>query len=120
MGDRSKAADEYDGEQVARVRATCLYIATKLGDMMNDLVIVGGLVPSLIIDQERLPTGVPPHLGTMDLDVGLKVTLLSERRYRLLTERLRDAGFEMDTNEKGNPTRQRWTIAHDGKVTVDS
>jgi len=26
----------------------CLYVATKLGDMMDDLLIIGGLVPSLI------------------------------------------------------------------------
>jgi hypothetical protein len=29
----------------------------------------------------------------MDLDVGLKLALLHEGRYRTLTERLRDAGF---------------------------
>lgn len=44
---------------------------SKLGDMMDDLVIVGGLVPSLLIDQEALPADVAPHVGTMDLDVGL-------------------------------------------------
>ncbi|MDX2022551.1 MAG: hypothetical protein SF187_20105 [Deltaproteobacteria bacterium] len=119
MADKPKRASEYKGEQVELVRATCLYVATKLGDMMQDLVIVGGLVPSLIIDQENLAEGVEPHAGTMDLDVGLQVALLHEGRYRQLTERLRDAGFEMDKNDVGKPTRQRWVISNAKGVTID-
>lgn len=119
MADEPKRASEYKSEQVELVRATCLYIASKLGDMMNDLVIVGGLVPSLIVDQALLPQDVDAHVGTMDLDVGLQLALLDEGRYRKLTERLRDAGFAMDKNDEGKPTRQRWTITNSGTVTVD-
>jgi hypothetical protein len=119
MADKPKHASEYPIEQVGLVRATCLYVATRLGDLMDDLVIVGGLVPSLIVDQAALPENVEAHVGTMDLDVGLQLALFDEGRYRQLTERLRDAGFAMDTNEAGNPTRQRWTITGTGTVTVD-
>lgn len=119
MADKPKRASEYKSEQVELVKATCLYVATKLGDMMDDLVIVGGLVPSLLIDQETLPSDVAPHVGTIDLDVGLQIALLNEGRYRQLTERLRDAGFAMDRNDAGNPTRQRWAITSGGTVTVD-
>ena len=119
MADKPKYASEYKSEQVDLVRAMCLYVATKLGDMMGDLIIVGGLVPSLIIDQEHLGDDVDRHAGTMDLDVGLQVALLNEGRYRQLTERLRDAGFEMDKNDAGNPTRQRWAIANAERVTID-
>ncbi len=87
--------------------------------MMDDLLIVGGLVPSLIIDQAHLSDEGDPHVGTMDLDVGLQVALLNEGRYHQLTERLRDAGFEMDRNAAGNPTRQRWAIANAKRVTID-
>jgi hypothetical protein len=119
MADKPKHASEYKSEQVELVRATCLYIATKLGDMMDDLVIVGGLVPSLIVDSSTLPEEADAHVGTMDLDVGLQLALLDAGRYRKLTERLRDAGFTMDTNDAGNPTRQRWAITGSGTVTVD-
>jgi len=119
MPDKPKRASESKSEQVELVRATCLYVATKLGDMMDDLVIVGGLVPSLIVDQATLPQGVDTHVGTMDLDVGLHLALLDEGRYRKLTERLRDAGFTMDKNDAGNVTRQRWAITGSGTVTVD-
>lgn len=119
MADKPRRASQYESEQTTLVRATCLYVATKLGDLMEDLVIVGGLVPSLIVDQATLPSGADVHVGTMDLDVGLQVALLEEGRYRSLTERLRDAGFEMDENQQGNPTRQRWKITGAGTVTID-
>jgi hypothetical protein len=68
MPEKPKHASGYKSEQVELVRAMCLYVATKLGDMMDDLLIVGGLVPSLIIDQEHLGEDVDPHVGTMDLE----------------------------------------------------
>ena len=119
MADKPKRASEYKSEQVELVRATCLYVATKLGDMMEDLLIVGGLVPSLIVDQEPLGESLDRHVGTMDLDVGLQLALLNEGRYRELSGRLRDAGFKMDTNDAGKPTRQRWAIANARTVTLD-
>lgn len=93
MADKPKRASEYRSEQVALVRSTCLYVATKLGDLMEDVVVIGGLVPSLLIDQRDLPDGVSTHVGTMDLDVGLKLALLDHGRYHTLTERLRAAKF---------------------------
>lgn len=119
MADKPITGSSYRSEQVKLVRATCLYVATKLGDLMDDLVVVGGLVPSLLIEQGSLHPGTDAHVGTMDLDVGLSLALLDEERYRTLTERLRSAGFEQDFNEDGNPTRQRWTIEKQAKVTVD-
>ena len=119
MTDKPTTAAGYEDGQTEFVRATCLYVATKLGDMMEDLVVVGGLVPSLLIDQGNLPTGSDPHVGTMDLDVGIALGLLDDERYRTLTERLRRAEFEPDASDRGNPTRQRWKIRGPETVTVD-
>ncbi len=119
MTDKPPTAAGYEGGQTELVRATCLYAATKLGDIMDELVLVGGLVPSLLVKQEALPHGVDSHVGTMDLDMGLTVALLEEGRYRTLTERLRRAGFEQDISGKGHPTRQRWRIDGRERITVD-
>ncbi len=105
MADKPTTAAGYKGERLGLVRATCLYVATKLGDLMDDLVVVGGLVPSLLVDQENRAEGVDAHVGTMDLDVGLTVALLDEGRYRELTERLRRAGFSQDTTAEGGRGR---------------
>ncbi len=119
MADKPNRASDYTPEQVELVRATCLYVATKLGDLMNDVVVVGGLVPTLLIDPTGLSEGTSVHVGTMDLDVGLKLALLDEGRYRSLTERLRDAGLEPDHTDDGRVIRQRWRLSKTGSVTVD-
>lgn len=119
MTDGPTTASSYNREQIALVHATCLYFATKLGDIIDEVVVIGGLVPSLLIKQDDLPAGTEIHAGTMDLDIGFDLALLDEGRYRTLTERLRGAGFEPDVNDEGNPTRQRWKIEQQEKVTVD-
>lgn len=96
----------YTPAHLQEVRATCLQLASILGDLLDELVVVGGLVPSLLIDAAR--SGAEPHVGTMDLDLGLELALLRSERYHALAERLRGSGFEPDRNEQGNLTRQRW------------
>jgi len=117
MSEKPSTVAGYPPDQVARVKATCLYLATKLGDLTDDLIVVGGLVPSLLIDQEHLPDDVSPHVGTLDLDLGLAFALVGEHRYETLAERLRKAGFRADEKD-GRTIRQRWRIGEPA-VTVD-
>lgn len=119
MVSKPATGDGYASDQLDLVRQTCLYIATKLGDLLDEIVVVGGLVPYLLVDQDNLPSGVEPHAGTMDLDVGLALAILDEQRYREVSVRLRNAGFEPDVNSLGNQTPQRWTTASPQPVTVD-
>ncbi len=53
MPEKPSRAAEYSKEQVQLVTATYLYVATILGDYMEQAVIVGGLVPSILIDQKN-------------------------------------------------------------------
>jgi len=119
MPDKPRHASQYRSGQAALVRRTCLYLATKLGDLMDEVVVVGGTVPSLLVDQARLPEGVPAHAGTIDLDIGLELGLLAGGRYHALASRLRSAGFSPDKNERGRPTRQRWRAGDGTSATVD-
>jgi hypothetical protein len=66
----------YGAGQLEQVRSACLYVATKLADLKDDWVIIGGLVPSLLIDQQRL-TAVDRHVGTLDVDLGLQLGILA-------------------------------------------
>jgi len=119
MPEKPSRADDYSKAQIQLVKETCLYIATVLGDYMEQVVIVGGRVPSILIDQENLPDGADSHVGTMDLDLGLTLSIFDEKRYQAITDRLRAAKFSPDVNEQGNLTRQRWKIEEAGKVTID-
>jgi hypothetical protein len=120
MENKPTLASGYSSAAVQLAHSASLYIATKLGDLRDDLVIVGGLVPSLIVPQGQLAADRPLHVGTMDVDLGLAIAILDGQRYHELCERLRNAGFEPDTNEAGRPTNQRWRIESDGRtVAVD-
>ena len=119
MPEKPSRAADYSKEQIQLVKATCLYIATILGDYIEQTVIVGGLVPSILIDQKNLPDGADSHVGTIDLDLGLTLAIFDEKRYQAITDRLRAAKFSPDVNEQGNLTRQRWKIEEVGKVTID-
>ena len=119
MNDKPTTRDGYNGKVLLRVRSTCLHVATKLGELLEDVVIVGGLVPSLLVDQLRLPPGLGSHAGTMDLDLGLALTIFEEERYQALTARLKGAGFSPDTNIAGRRTNQRWRNTAHQPTTID-
>lgn len=120
MERKPSVAAGYSPAAVKLASAASLYLATKLGDLRDDIIIVGGLVPSLIIPQSQLSSGRLAHVGTMDVDLGLAVAILNQQRYHELCERLRNAGFEPDVNDQGKPTHQRWRIeAEQQKATVD-
>jgi hypothetical protein len=108
----------YAAEETTQVRAACLTVAVTLGAHLGDLCIVGGLVPTLLIDTTRTAGQDDLHPGTNDLDVGLALALLDDRGYAQISARLRNEGFQPDTNAKGNPTVQRWRLGR-LKVTVD-
>jgi Nucleotidyl transferase AbiEii toxin, Type IV TA system len=113
---KPRTAAGYSPEQLKTVLATCQTLASILGDLLDDLVVVGGLVPSLLIAAKAVHD---PHVGSLDVDVGLEVAMLDTGRYHTLAERLRGRDFEPDMNEQGNPTRQRWTHKRFRNVKVD-
>lgn len=109
----------YSREQAELIRQTCLCVATRLGDFLDDLIVVGGLVPSLICRDHSTGDHRDLHVGTLDLDLGLEVSLLDDRRYADLIQSLRDAGFSPDRTQRGDIVRQRWRIEGPESVTID-
>lgn len=109
----------YPQSAYAAARAGLLHLATVLGDVMEHATVIGGLVPGLLIDARADVPPSDPHVGTTDVDIGLALAVLDQDRYRELAHRMRDAGFQPDTNENGNPTSQRWVLGSVPRVTVD-
>src|SRR5262249_9059276 len=111
----------YGAEEFEQVRAACLTVAVTLGAYLNDLCIVGGLVPALLIDTTRVDDDDDDdehHPGSNDLDIALAVALRDDQRYAEISAGLRAEGFEPDTNDNGNRTVQRWRLGQ-LKVTID-
>ena len=99
---KPQTAEGYLPEDLARVRRAALTLATYLDDFRDDLVIVGGLVPSLLI---RDPQEI--HVGTLDLDVGLSLAVLDDSRYAELVNHLESSGFTPDVNSVGKPANHQ-------------
>ncbi len=115
----TNALEDYTTDQTDLVRTVTLSVATVLGDYLEDLVVVGGLVPTLLVPQDTLPEEITAHVGTMDLDLGLDLGILNQQRYAEVSTLLRQSGFSQDNNDKGNPVRQRWRCEKNQTVTVD-
>jgi hypothetical protein len=125
MNDKPRHRSGYTSEETQLVRSACLTVAVTLGAYLDDVVIVGGLVPSLLIDTQRAEPNEADvdHPGTNDLDLGLSLAVLDDERYTEISPRLRAEGFEPDENAAGNPTVQRARLtlwgSHCGPCAVD-
>lgn len=112
-------ATDYTPEQLERSRQTLLEVLGALGDIAEDVVLVGGLVPTLLVDQAEASVRDEAHVGSVDVDLGLHLVVLNDDRYETLADRLRRSEFEPDLNKDGNRTRQRWRHAPGGEPGSD-
>lgn len=69
----------YGAAELEQVKSACLTVAVTLGSYLDDVCIVGGLVPALLIDTKRdIETDDDRHPGTADLDIGLALAVLDD------------------------------------------
>ncbi len=119
MTEQLRYASDYEPRHLSLVRSTCLTVATFLGNVLDDVVIIGGMVPGLLIPQEKLSYGTDQHVGTRDLDMGFSLGLLEGSRYQEIAEQLTTAGFRPDVNEDGNEILQRWVQPGDLGASIE-
>lgn len=119
MVDKPSFWDGYSYDDLDLAVKTCLSVFSYLWEYRERVVVVGGLSPYLLVKQDELPMGMAPHVGTMDLDLGLSLAVFDQASYQGLTERLRDAGFRPELNDKGNPRLQTWVLNDGSSVKVD-
>jgi predicted nucleotidyltransferase len=89
-----QTAREYLPQEVRAAHSVMLELAHILGEYRNDMVIVGGWVPELL-----LPKAKPKHTGSLDVDLALDHTKLDEERYATILETITAKGYRK--GEKG-------------------
>ena len=57
---------DYTDDAVAAARSVLLELTRLLGEYRDDIVIIGGWVPELLLSR-----GDAPHIGSMDVDLAL-------------------------------------------------
>lgn len=106
--DERKTKRDYSPETNDRVHKALLHIATVLGERMEQITLIGGAVPSLLIPESMLAEGVELHPGTIDLDLGLELSILSDEGYSSIAKLLRDAGYSAMEKDEDRIRRQTW------------
>lgn len=84
----------YSTEIVSAARSVLLELAHLLGEYRDDMVVVGGWVPELL-----LPESSRPHVGSVDVDLALNHLSLQEHRYRTLKQLLLQRGYRQDEQQ---------------------
>jgi len=74
---------DYSDELIAAARSVLLEVMRILGEYWDDIVIVGGWVPELLLTQAE-----EEHIGSIDVDLALNHRRLSEDGYRTIMEHL--------------------------------
>jgi len=85
---------DYDADTIEAARSVLLELTHLLGDYRDDMVIVGGWVPELI-----LPHSPEPHVGSIDVDLALDHRSLQEPRYLTLKKLLLSREYRQDEQQ---------------------
>ena len=87
-GEPQSAAD-YDDRTTAAVKTVLVEIGQILGSFKGKFAVVGGAVPWLLLGNEEMP-----HVGTLDIDLGLDAQALGDGEYATLVAALCGHGYQ--------------------------
>jgi len=74
-----QCANGYDDRTTTAVKSVLVEIGQILGSFQGKFAVIGGAVPWLLLDNHEMP-----HVGTLDVDLGLDAEALGDGEYALL------------------------------------
>lgn len=89
-------ASDYDDRTTAAVKSVLIEIGQVLGSFKGKFAVVGGAVPWLLLNENE----DMPHVGTLDLDLGLDAEALGDGEYANLVDELLSHGYEQSQQLK--------------------
>ncbi len=102
-------AGDYQDRDIKAAFVALIELGQILKPFAKSYVIVGGSVPWLLLDH-----GKPPHLGTLDIDIGLNPEDLDDGQYATLVETLERAGYRRDLEDLKPFQLRKLVDTHDG------
>jgi hypothetical protein len=85
---------DYTTEAVEAARSVIIELVHILGEYRNEIVLVGGWIPELLLPESR-----GNHIGSIDVDLALNHRQLTESGYRTITEILSQSGYDQDKQQ---------------------
>ena len=79
---------DYSGAIVEAARSVLLELIRILGEYQDDIVVVGGWVPELSLDQTK-----QKHVGSIDVDLAINHQSITEDGYKTILEYLTNHGY---------------------------
>lgn len=86
---------DYSAEAVQAAKSVLIELTHLLGEYREDIVLIGGWVPELII-----PQGKRPHVGSIDVDLALNHLKIQEAGYKRIEELLLSRGYYQDKDRQ--------------------
>lgn len=83
-----QSAADYEDRTTKAVKGVLVEIGQILGSFKGKFAVVGGAVPWLLLNNEEMP-----HVGTLDVDLGLDAEALGDGEYVNLVEALMGQGY---------------------------
>ncbi len=81
-------ADDYDDRTTMAVKAVLVEMGQILGAYQGKFAVIGGAVPWLLLNNTEMP-----HVGTLDIDIGLHAEALGDGEYADLVQSLLGHGY---------------------------
>jgi hypothetical protein len=86
---------DYKETEVQICFSVLLELMTILGEFRDNIVIVGGSVPPLLI-----PDATEKHPGTLDIDIALDFKRIDDSTYKTIVQTLKERGYYQKENDQ--------------------
>ncbi|MER8458393.1 nucleotidyl transferase AbiEii/AbiGii toxin family protein [Mesorhizobium sp. M1300] len=113
MASDPQSASDYEDRTTKAVKSVLVEIGQILGSFKGKFAVIGGAVPWLLLDNEDMP-----HVGTLDVDLGLDPEALGDGEYVTLVEALMAQGYKQ-REELRRFQLVREVLVDDGGTPID-
>ena len=101
---------QYGEREVKACKAVLLEIVHLLGEIKDEMVIIGGWTPTFL-----LPQSDDPHIGSLDIDVALNFSNIPDDTYQTILKAFLKRGY---TQDKEQPFRFFRKVTIEGKEPI--
>ena len=96
-----RTSQSYGPGVTSASKAVLLEVMTTLRAYQDALVLVGGWVPSLLLQQHQRPEDSFVHVGSIDIDLAIDSTRIAETHYATIVELLSARGYHPVNDRRG-------------------
>ena len=85
---------QYGEREVNACKSVLIELAHLFGEIKDNVVIVGGWIPALL-----LPQSDDPHIGSLDIDLALNFSKIPDHTYQTILKTLLERGYNQDRQQ---------------------